>query len=291
MRLVSTLSLALMLASGGVALASELDASAAAAQAAAPRLNMASAEDFARIEGVDGALASRIVELRDTRGGLGSVEALRILNVPMDTLDRLREEVVVDTPILKAANRKTYDSVDQVMAEFTGEPEVRKVQAMAMNYSNTNPELVEGWLASSRSAYLLPKLNLKYQKNLNFNEDFTANEDDLGQFVEWANNSQDADNNDTYEAKLEWRLDKLVMSSERIRVINEAQDIVKLRDKVLDEVTRLYFDRRRLQVELLLSPPSDLRTDIKKELQLQELTANLDALTGGGFSASLPTGG
>ena len=291
MRLVSTLSLALMIACGGVAQASELDAATATAQAAAPRLNVASAEDFARIEGVDGALASRIVELRDTRGGLGSVEALRILNVPMDTLDRLREEVVVDTPILKAANRKTYESVDQVMAEFASEPDVRKVQAMAMSYSNTNPELVEGWLASSRSAYLLPKLNLKYQKNLNFNEDFTANEDDLGQFVEWANNSQDADNNDTYEAKLEWRLDKLVMSSERIRVINEAQDIVKLRDKVLDEVTRLYFDRRRLQVELLLSPPSDLRTDIKKELQLQELTANLDALTGGGFSASLHTGG
>ncbi len=77
------------------------------------------------------------------------------------------------------------------------------------------------------------------------------------------------------------------MSSEQIRVINESQDIVKLRDKVLDEVTRLYFDRRRLQVELLLSPAGDLRTQLENELRLQELTANLDALTGGSFSASL----
>ena len=78
------------------------------------------------------------------------------------------------------------------------------------------------------------------------------------------------------------------MSSEQIRVINEAQDIVKLRDRVLDEVTRLYFDRRRLQVDILLDTGADLRSRIENELRLQELTANLDALTGGTFSASLP---
>jgi hypothetical protein len=70
-------------------------------------------------------------------------------------------------------------------------------------------------------------------------------------------------------------------------VINEAQDIVKLRDKVLDEVTRIYFDRRRLQVEQVLSPSSNLKDQIKEELRLQELTASIDALTGGRFSASL----
>lgn len=263
---------------------------AATSSAEAPRLNSATAAELAGIEGVDAALASRIVELRDERGRLGSVESLRILDLPPDTLDRLRDEVVVDTPIVKAANKKSYTTVEQVMAEFADEPVVGTVQAMAMDYSKTNPQLVESWLASSRSAYLLPKLNLKYQKDLNLNEDYAYFEDEDGDRI-LSLDGQDADNDDTYEVKLEWRLDKLVMSSERIRVINEAQDIVKLRDKVLDEVTRLYFDRRRLQVELLLSPPSDLRTQIKKELQLQELSANLDALTGGGFSAALPRGG
>ena len=58
-------------------------------------------------------------------------------------------------------------------------------------------------------------------------------------------------------------------------------------DKVLDEVTRVYFDRRRLQVDQLLSPSSSLRDQIKHELRLQELTASIDALTGGAFSAQL----
>jgi phosphoribosylaminoimidazole (AIR) synthetase len=77
------------------------------------------------------------------------------------------------------------------------------------------------------------------------------------------------------------------MSSERIRVINEAQDIAKLRDKVLSEVTRLYFERRRVQVEMLLSPKRDTMGQVKQQLRLMELTASIDALTGGAFSQAL----
>ena len=94
-----------------------------------------------------------------------------------------------------------------------------------------------------------------------------------------------------YKVRLVWDLDKLVMSSERIRVINEAQDLVKLRDKVLSEVTRLYFERRRLQVERLLAPKADLMARVREELRLMELTANIDALTGGAFSAALTSSG
>ncbi len=56
--------------------------------------------------------------------------------------------------------------------------------------------------------------------------------------------------------------------------------MVQLRDDVLNEVTRLYFDRRNLQIDMLLYPPEDIRDRIEKELRLQELTAEIDALTG-----------
>ena len=52
-------------------------------------------------------------------------------------------------------------------------------------------------------------------------------------------------------------------------------------------MTRLYFDRRRLQVDQLLKPPRSIEDQIENELRLQEMTANLDALTGGAFSASI----
>jgi len=60
--------------------------------------------------------------------------------------------------------------------------------------------------------------------------------------------------------------------------------MVQLRDDIVDETTRLYYERRRLQVELLIKPPKDAQGKIKKALRLQELTASLDGLTGGNFS-------
>ena len=249
------------------------------------RLNSASVEEFAAVEGIDEAMAQDIVALRGERGGqIPSVEALRVLSIPPMALDALRQEAVVDFQVRTSTKR--YSSVDEVLAEFAGEPDVRKTQALAMAYTKTNPELVDGWLSASRSAYLLPKMNLQYEKELDSFSDFVYEASDANNPDAILDESR-AEDDDKYVVRLEWRLDKLVMSSEQIRVINEAQDIVKLRDKVLDEVTRLYFDRRRLQVDLLLAPPSDMRAQIESELRLQELTANLDALTGGAFSASL----
>jgi len=251
-------------------------------------LNQSSAADLATLDQVDANEASRIVALREERGSLSSVEALRVLDLDEPTLDALRIGTTMDLSITRVAGGKRYESVDQVMAEFAGEPTAQDLQAMAMTYTKTHPDLVQGWLTSSRTAYLLPKVNFEYQKDLNYSDTNRYNEDlnNPGTYLPYDYQDK-ADNNDTIQVKLEWRLDKLVISSERIRVINEAQDIVKLRDKVLDEVTRLYFDRRRLQVDALLDPPSSLQKQLDNELRLQELTANLDAYTGGGFSAAL----
>ena len=70
-------------------------------------------------------------------------------------------------------------------------------------------------------------------------------------------------------------------------MISESQDVVKLRDTVLTQVTGLYFDRRRLQVDMLLDPPKDVRAQVDQQLRLMELTAELDGYTGGQFSAEV----
>jgi hypothetical protein len=50
-------------------------------------------------------------------------------------------------------------------------------------------------------------------------------------------------------------------------------------------VTALYYRRRGGQLELLWSPPETIEERLKRELSLQELTAQLDVLTGGWWSA------
>ena len=59
---------------------------------------------------------------------------------------------------------------------------------------------------------------------------------------------------------------------------------------MLSEVTRLYFERRRLMVAMLISSPEDISDKIENELRLQELTAGLDAMTGSYFSKKMNQG-
>lgn len=247
-------------------------------------LNTATVEEFAAISTIDLSAAESIVSYRNQHAGIPNVESLRVLNLSNSALDSLRAESVVTLQISTKRN-KTYTSVDEVMTEFSGEPDIRSVQAMSMRYSKTNPELMEKWLSASQRAYALPKVNLQYEKQLDEGTryDYVAGADGT---AEPQTDYVQIGNDDKVVVKLEWRLDKLVMSSEQIRVINETGKANKMREKVLDEVTRLYFDRRRLQVDNLLNPPSSLQDQIEMELRLQEMTANLDALTGGEFSAS-----
>jgi hypothetical protein len=66
--------------------------------------------------------------------------------------------------------------------------------------------------------------------------------------------------------------------------------MVELREDILDQVTRLYFERRRIQVELITYEPLDPQVEIDKEMRVAELTALIDALTGGEFSGRIKKG-
>lgn len=174
-------------------------------------------------------------------------------------------------------------SAEEALARFSHEPSVGMVQQMAARYARLEPAVVAGWMQASKSAYLLPKVNLSYEKQRDAADDFFYAPGARRPELEGTRMEDD----DRYGVKLEWRLDKLVMSSEQIRVINEAQDLVRLRDQVLGEVTRLYFERRRLQVDLLFeSDPGGIDV-LDRQLLLEELTGRIDAMTGGAFSAAL----
>ena len=49
-------------------------------------------------------------------------------------------------------------------------------------------------------------------------------------------------------------------------------------------VIRLYFERRRLKAELATADAGDTSSDMRLELRIAEVEAELDALTGGAFT-------
>ena len=253
-------------------------------------LNAASVAQLTALPGVDAAMAEAIVALRTSRGTLRSVEELRILPGMTDTtLGSLRQGTWVDFE-LAVGTKRVFADAAEVLASFSHEPDVRAVQSWAADYARVQPSTVQKWLRASRGFAALPQVRVEYRLSDDWQNDFRAfdpaGNPPTSNEVEAVNVLTDADRgqDQTILFRATWDLDQLVMSSEQIRVINEAQDVVKLREKVLGEVTRLYFERRRLQVDMLLAPKSDLMGQVRDELRLAELTAALDAYTGGQFS-------
>ncbi|MFH1529650.1 MAG: hypothetical protein ABIK09_02825 [Pseudomonadota bacterium] len=83
--------------------------------------------------------------------------------------------------------------------------------------------------------------------------------------------------------KATWDLPRLVFNSEVLDVAS----LAGLMQGVLKEATRLYYMRRRLQVDLILTPPADPATLLSKQMRLDELTSLIDAITGSWFSQEL----
>ena len=83
---------------------------------------------------------------------------------------------------------------------------------------------------------------------------------------------------------LSWDLGDILYHSDAVDVSREAREVIKLRDDVLDEVTQLYFERRRVLAELVaLQGPAEADR-LRLELRAAELAAGIDAWTGGWFS-------
>ena len=54
----------------------------------------------------------------------------------------------------------------------------------------------------------------------------------------------------------------------------------ELRNDILDDLRRAYYERKRLQFEMVTAAPKDLRMRFEKELRIKELTQVIDDLTG-----------
>lgn len=184
-------------------------------------------------------------------------------------------------------------AIAEVLSTFGHEPSVADVQRWAAAHTHTSPAEVDRWLRQATRFAALPQTTVEWRLTDGFDQRFdylgidgaavAPGTEALG-VIDQASLDQAI----TYRVRLDWDLGNLVMSSERIRVIGEAQDLAELRAEVLEAVTRLYFERRRLQVERYLDGPgAELRQAVRDELRLEELTARLDGLTGGAFRRAL----
>lgn len=209
----------------------------------------------------------------------------------------------------------TIDDVQTVLGQFSHEPTVQEVQEVAMRFAEVHPDLIEGWRKGAKYRALLPEFTLSLDQDTKAQSEYLRSyrtEDRTRDFTKSYDKTEITPNTayqiDDYdeiksevdhrrwsvyswgdefehkrsvELKFKWDLGDFLYNPDQVRISDEARDLVELRNDVLEEVTQFYFQRRNAQIDLLLSPPEDLRDRLRMEIQLQEVTANIDYLTGG----------
>jgi hypothetical protein len=96
---------------------------------------------------------------------------------------------------------------------------------------------------------------------------------DLG----WSDADTDVDHGEVLEVRATWRLDRLVFDASETRAVAMDGSRAKARRELTREVVHLFFRRQRLRADPAADP-----------LELDEVTALLDELTGGRVSFTGP---
>lgn len=170
----------------------------------------------------------------------------------------------------------------QILAKFVHEPSVQQVQEAAIRYYQVHPDRIRSLRLNAQLKALMPTISGSFANGLTsskrklddglfigalpFKEDERTNADSLG-----------------FALSATWNLDRLVFNAE----VLDVQSLIGILDGVVREVTTVYYIRRRLQIDMLLRPPTDIASAISQRIRIEELTGLLDAMTGGFMSKSI----
>jgi len=183
---------------------------------------------------------------------------------------------------------RSYNKVSDIYGgclDFINEPSVRRVQEMAIRYTEVNPEKIKRWRQTAAYSAIMPKVTLGVDCSASDTYEIYTNSTKSYFTI------GPRDKTEGWDIKLTWDLADLIYNPEQTSIDVRSKLMVQLREDVLNDVTRLYYERRRLQVDLFTNPHMDLSEVTEKEIRLQELTAFIDALTGGEFSANIKPAG
>jgi len=201
-----------------------------------------------------------------------------------------RAGIYKSTPNLPAAvpqNANTQHAETQardILRMFDHEPSIDEIKDAAIAYAEVSPDKIRKWRKAAANRAWLPDVSMKYgsAKDWQSSSYFYSTKDEKYKDDDITRGKD----NDWY-ISLTWNLGDLIWDDVQTSIDNRSKLMVQLRDDVLNEVTRLYFERRRLQIDVVMYPPGNEKDYIDKDLRLQELTASIDALTGSFLSGKL----
>jgi hypothetical protein len=180
--------------------------------------------------------------------------------------------------LLTASPEALAQTAEQTRAKkkLDQEPPAAEVVQLALEHFRVHPEMLDTLRARSHSRALMPLLASGYR----FDDARGARASQ--QMISDPNNVAELSNDrsNSFSVGAVWDLRELVFNPAEVQVFG----LIGVQRDVMLEVTRTYYLRKQLLLQKIYEPPSDPLSLGTLELRVEELTAILDVLTGGGFS-------
>jgi hypothetical protein len=201
----------------------------------------------------------------------------------MPTLALLAAATLAAAPRPAAASepdalRTAADAYRAVSAIAAGEPTIAEVQAAAARRAGAAPS--DSYVARARLAALLPRLTAEVRR------------DERTQRIVGLQGAGEVDYQrlspgTVVALRATWDLGDLVAARGELAGESAAALRARRREEAVRRATALFYERRKLRLELWLAPPEDALVRARAELEVERLGAELDALTGGMFTRGL----
>ena len=196
------------------------------------------------------------------RLGLGAVSlALLLASAPVGAQKKWTEKAIIE--------------------RFAHEPSVQQVQQKSIRYYQVHPDRIRSLRLTARLKALMPSISGKFSNGI-----YHVNRGMVDALYRPLGNKEDesvSGDNLGFSVSASWNLDRLVFNAE----VLDVQSLIGILDGVVREVTTIYYIRRRLQIDMILRPPTDLAASISQRIRVEELTGLLDAMTGGYMTQSV----
>ncbi len=155
---------------------------------------------------------------------------------------------------------------------FGDGPSIKEVFRAAIRYNEIGPEKISRWRKQARLKAFLPTVKLDYDKTVTTALGASYDRVQVGP-RDWG-------------ISFSWEVADLLWGTDQTSIDTRSRLNTQLRIDILEDVNRIYFERKRLVSELN-NPQVTPQQKQEKILRIEELTAALDYYTGGYFSRRL----
>ena len=155
------------------------------------------------------------------------------------------------------------------------EPTIQEVQRAALAHYQLEPERIDSMSTAARLKGLFPEVDAGFDSLLGHN--FTDTQDALYPTLPFKERQAATNDQTIWHVRGVWDLSRVVFNPEQLDI----KTLGSLQETLVREVTTMFFSRRRVLANLILSPPDDEEDLYDEQLRLDEMTATIDAFTGG----------